>query len=271
MKKLVRVGFAALLLCAMKAPGSSPDGVALWRLDCGSIAISDLGDFSDTGMFAGQKKELTASCYLVRNGDRYLLWDSGIDGALAGKGRDKNGNGLSQKISSQLARIGVSPSAIDYVGISHIHTDHTGQVADFPDATLLIGKGDWGIVQGWQPARARFSHWLEGGGKVEQLEGDHDVFSDGSATIMRLPGHTPGHQGLLVRLKSGPVLISGDQYHFSENRNLRGVPRFNMDRADTLASHDRFEQLVANLKATVIIQHEPADIAKLPAFPAAAL
>jgi hypothetical protein len=75
---------------------------------------------------------------------------------------------------------------------------------------------------------------------------------------------------LLVRLASGPVLLSGDQYHFTEAVKNRGVPSFNVDRADTLASHDRFERIAVNTRAKVIIQHEPADVAKLPAFPRAA-
>ena len=88
--------------------------------------------------------------------------------------------------------------------------------------------------------------------------------------MLGLPGHTPGHAALLVRLASGPVLLSGDQYHFSEAVANRSVPSFNTNRADTLASHDRFDRIAANVKAKVIIQHEPRDIAKLPAFPAAA-
>ncbi len=88
--------------------------------------------------------------------------------------------------------------------------------------------------------------------------------------MLAMPGHTPGHYALLVRLGSGPVLLSGDQYHFTEQVANRGVPGFNTSRADTLASHDRFDRIAANLKAKVIIQHEPSDVSKLPAFPAAA-
>jgi len=74
-----------------------------------------------------------------------------------------------------------------------------------------------------------------------------------------------------VRLKQmGPVLLSGDQYHFTEQMETRGVPPFNWNRAATLASHDRFEQIAANTGATVIIQHEPADVSKLPVAPEAA-
>jgi glyoxylase-like metal-dependent hydrolase (beta-lactamase superfamily II) len=89
--------------------------------------------------------------------------------------------------------------------------------------------------------------------------------------MLRAPGHTPGHSILLVRLKEmGPVILSGDAVHFHENYAQDGVPGFNYDRAQTLASIQRIKQIEKNLKATVIIQHDPRDIGKLPAFPAAA-
>lgn len=261
---------AAAPLSAMQAPTTAGKPLSLWRLDCGTIDIADLGDFSDTGLYAGQKKTLAASCYLIQNGDSFLLWDTGLDGALAGRPKDKEGSFLKEKILTQLQRIGVKPADITYVGLSHYHYDHTGQVSDFPGATLLTGKGDWEVIKVWPRAATRFEHWLKGGGKVEGLEGDKDVFGDGKVTILKMPGHTEGHQALLVRLASGPVLLTGDQYHFTENRAAGGVPSFNVDRADTLASHDRFEKLAKNLKAKVIIQHEPRDILLLPAFPESA-
>lgn len=270
----LRTGLAAVLalatLPAMQAPKADGGSISLWRLDCGTIDIGDLGDFSDTGLYAGEKRTLAASCYLIRNGNRYLLWDIGLDGALAGKPKDKEGSFLKEKIVTQLQRIGVKPADVTYVGLSHYHYDHTGQAADFPGSSLLTGKGDWEVIKVWPRAAPRFEHWLKGGGKVEPLEGDKDVFGDGKVTILRMPGHTEGHQALLVRLASGPVLISGDQYHFTENRTAGGVPSFNVDRADTLASHDRFEKLAKTLKAKVIIQHEPRDIGLLSAFPESA-
>jgi glyoxylase-like metal-dependent hydrolase (beta-lactamase superfamily II) len=271
MSKLLAAAAAFLGLTGMQAPPpTQAQPLSLWRLDCGSIDVADLGVFSDTGLYSGQKKTLVASCYLVRSGNRLLLWDTGLDGALAGKPKDKDGSFLREKITSQLARLGISPSEVTFVGISHYHYDHTGQAADFPNATLLTGKGDWEAIQERPSATARFRHWLSGGGKSEQVAGDKDVFGDGRVTILRMPGHTEGHQALLVRLASGPVLISGDQYHFTENRKVGGVPSFNVNRADTLASHERFEKLARNLKAKVVIQHEPEDVGKLPAFPKAA-
>lgn len=260
---------SAFALSATSAVAQPRPEVELWRLDCGTLDV-ELGMFSDTGQYAGEKRTLAASCYLVRNGNRYLLWDTGVDGALAGKPKDKQGTLLKETIATQLSRIGLKPANISFVGISHYHYDHTGQLKDFPDATLLQGKADWDIVKVWPPAEPRYRRWLSGGGKVELVEGDKDVFGDGRVTMIDLPGHTEGHHALLVKLASGPVLISGDQYHFTENRTVGGVPSFNVNRADTLASHDRFEKLAKNLKAKVIIQHEPADLARLPAFPASA-
>jgi glyoxylase-like metal-dependent hydrolase (beta-lactamase superfamily II) len=116
-----------------------------------------------------------------------------------------------------------------------------------------------------------FTHWISGGGKLEPLTLDKDVFGDGSVVVLRTPGHTPGHSSLLVRLKEkGPVILSGDAAHFHENYESNGVPVFNHDRAQTIASLERIKKIAANQKATVIIQHDPRDIGKLPAFPAAA-
>ena len=100
---------------------------------------------------------------------------------------------------------------------------------------------------------------------------DKDVFEDGSVIMLYTPGHTPGHHSLLVKLpKMGAVLISGDLMHFRENYDTNGVPTFNTDRSQTLASLERAKKIVTGTKATVIIQHDARDVDKLPAFPAAA-
>jgi glyoxylase-like metal-dependent hydrolase (beta-lactamase superfamily II) len=139
---------------------------------------------------------------------------------------------------------------------------------------LLIGKGDWDVLndpKGNAATAAPFVNWISGGGKVEPQPGDKDVFGDGSVVMLNMPGHTPGHHSLLVRLKeTGPVLITGDLSHFHENYDANGVPTFNTDRAASVASLDRFKKIATNLNATVIIQHDARDVSKLPAFPAAA-
>jgi glyoxylase-like metal-dependent hydrolase (beta-lactamase superfamily II) len=84
------------------------------------------------------------------------------------------------------------------------------------------------------------------------------------------PGHTPDHLALLVKLESGPVLLTGDLYHSRDAREKRGVPPFNTSREQTLQSMDKFEKLAKDTGAKVVIQHEPRDIGLLPAFPVAA-
>ena len=262
------------LLALAVLPGSAASQVApvppplqLWRLDCGSIHVSDFDVFSDTYLYPGKPKQLTSSCYLIRHGSQYLLWDTGVSGP------ERQGVftiALKERVTEQIKRIGLAPSAVNYVGISHYHDDHTGQAADFPAATLLIGSGDWEAIKGRPATAARFTPWISGGAKVEPVGRDKDVFGDKSVVMLDMPGHTPGHKVLLVRLNSGPVLLSGDLYHATEQVANRGVPSFNTNRADTLASFDRFQGIAKNLGAKVIIQHEESDIAKLPVFPQAA-
>jgi N-acyl homoserine lactone hydrolase len=273
LKKSIGLAAAAFALAGFQPPSSGAAPMQLWRLDCGTVQVGNLDMFSDTYLYVGRSKVLTDSCYLIRHGENYLLWDTGLPGELAGKTVPMGDMTLTvtRRIVDQLRQIGVSPDRINFVGISHRHDDHIGQAADFPKATLLIGTEDFETVKGRSESAPRFAPWIKGGGKVEKIEGDHDVFGDGKVVMLDMPGHTEGHHSLLVRLpRMGPVLLTGDLFHFYENVRNRGVPSFNADRADTLASMDRFDAIARRLKAKVVIQHEPGDIAKLPAFPKAA-
>ena len=276
MIKRMVLGLVAAALGAAAAhsqPATAP--LELWRLDCGDFVMKKYGAwFSDTFQYPAGAKPLVGSCYLIRNGDRYLLWDSGLSDELIGNPVDNEEQAMSLKrsILDQLEQIGVSPAQVNFLGISHFHADHTGQASHFPNAKLVIGEGDWNALKtsehpGLNDPKKHLSRWLAGGGEVAAVAADVDIFRDGRVLMLRMPGHTPGHSALLVRLASGPVLLSGDQYHFTEQVANRGVPSFNTDRADTLASHDRFDRIAKNVGAKVVIQHEPADIAKLPAFP----
>jgi len=259
---------AAICIAPLAAAQQTPAEVTLTRFaDCGTPAPpAPVARFSDVYAHAGLVLQLTYSCYLVRHGSDYLLWDTGQSmsaGALAPK----------TSLVEQLAQLQIKPEQIRYVGISHYHPDHTGQAASFPQATLLIGKGDWDAINSAKPPAdpAPFAPWIGGGGRVDPVPLDKDVFGDGSVVMLATPGHTPGHHSLLVRLReSGPVPVSGDLAHFHENYDSNGVPPFNTGRAETLASLARVKAIVANLQATLVIQHDARDIGRLPAFPAAA-
>jgi N-acyl homoserine lactone hydrolase len=263
---------AAILIAAATigaAPLQAPSGVRLSAFECGRLVQPDLGRFNDTMLFAGERREFAAGCFIVRHPKGVLLWDTGLSAEMAARAPDRMTAG--QPIAERLKALGLSPADVTHVGISHYHADHTGGARAFPDANLLIGAKDWAAVQamaGDDPQRAALKPWTDGPAKVTPVTGDRDVFGDGSVMMLTMPGHTPGHSALLVRTaRNGAVLISGDQYHFRENRPVRGVPTFNASRAETLASHDRFEGIAKNLKARVVIQHDPRDLAALPAFP----
>lgn len=263
------LGMASAVAFA-QAPAAPPAAeVTLTRLDCGTAPqAADVARFSDTYALEGVKIQLTFSCYLIKHGNDYMVWDAGNAAGAA--------NSPKASLIELLGQVKVSPDQVKYLGISHYHGDHVGQAALLPKATLLIGKGDWDVLTSSAPNSMAnpkfFEPWIGGGGKVEPQAGDKkDVFGDGTVVMLSTPGHTPGHFSLLVKLKEkGNVLLTGDLAHFHENYEHNGVPTFNFNRADTLASLDRFKQIAKNLKATVIVQHDARDIAKLPAFPAAA-
>jgi len=269
-KSILAAVTCAGVLAATPAQSQTPPVITLSRLQCGTNAApTDVGlRFSDTYAFSGLKVQLTFSCYLIRHGDDYMIWDTG-NSTAAGATAPKT------TLVELLTQVKLTPAQIKYVAISHYHGDHTGQAALFPQSTLLIGKGDWDALNdpksGVASSAAAFTNWISGGGKVEPVAGDRDIFGDGSVMMLNMPGHTPGHHSLLVRLKDmGPVLITGDLAHFHENYDAGGVPTFNTDRAASVASIERFKAIVKNLKATVIIQHDQRDVEKLPAFPGAA-
>ncbi|PLP58091.1 MBL fold metallo-hydrolase [Mesorhizobium loti] len=252
--------------------------VELWRLDCGRIAVNDLSVFSDTFAYAREKKTLTDSCYVIRHGADYMLWDTGLPAALLGKPLAPGevlAPTLDRTVPDQLKEIAIKPEAIRLIGISHYHFDHVGQAADFPKARLMIGKTDLEALKA-SPAPfgadpSLLTPWLSGGAPLDTVEGDKDVFGDGSVVMLSAPGHTPGSHALLVRLaEKGPVLLSGDVAHFEKQFETGGIPPFNTNRAESLASMARLQAMARTLGATLVVQHDADDIAKLPAFPTSA-
>ena len=249
------------LMWGFCATASMPH-VSLWRMDCGSFVT----------------KRLTNSCYLVRHDHDYMLWDAGFGTELLGRPQ-VHGKGswieLKQSLVAQLALLGLRTGQVGILGISHTHFDHIGQAADFPTARLLMGKEDWETMRAQSPDATsesqRLKPWLDEGAPKELMGGDKDVFGDGSVVMIATPGHTPGHYSLLVRLeRSGAILLTGDLYYSAQQYVQDEVPKHNSSAAATLASFARFRALAKAMQATVIIQHEPADVLKLPPFPNAA-
>ena len=254
------------------APSTQSAALSLTRLDCGHADFKDMnGFFSDRpGVYPPGPGKVTDSCYLIRHGDQNMVWDTGLPAETKNKPMNENGMvaSIDRTLADQLGQLGVKPADVSVLGISHMHGDHIGQAAQFTNARLVVGKGDFDRLAG-RPEDS-LKGWRGAGKQVTLATADVDVFGDGSVVALHLPGHTPDHLALLVNLASGPVLLTGDLYHTTIARQKRAVPGFNTSREQTLQSMDKFEKLAKDTGAKVIIQHEPRDIALLPAFPQAA-
>jgi N-acyl homoserine lactone hydrolase len=166
----------ASLACGVAAAAQTAPELTLTRFDCGkTTTLADVSRFSDVAAFKGLNVQLTFSCYLIKHGNDYLVWDTGNPPAT---GSAAAPTAPSSSLVEQLAQLHLTPQQVSFVGISHYHGDHVGQVASFPQATLLIGKGDWEALNNPTPNPgvnpANFAHWISGGGKVEPLAGDKD-------------------------------------------------------------------------------------------------
>lgn len=261
--------------CAFGAPRSAPPlSMRLYALDCGRLDFKNLGPVSDTDDYVGQQGTMAVPCFLIRHNNVWMLWDAGLgdDVARLPGGKDEFGFHwtVTKTLRAQLAQLGLKPGDIKFVGLSHVHADHIGNVGLFPHATLLVSPLDlaWGKDTPPEPSidPKLFRTLLRM--KTSPVPYDLDVFGDGSVRMIRTSGHTPGHHSLLLNLPhSGRVFLTGDLYHFREDRRRTLMTTINSSRAETLASMQRFEALVKKYHARVVIQHDPNDFAALPAFP----
>ena len=244
--------------------------IRLYTLDGGQVHATgtDATELSDDGAYAGRTFDMPVPCFLVRHPDGDLMWDSGMSPTRTDLGEWATPG---PSIASQLSDIGLKPDEIRFVALSHGHWDHSGNGGLFSAATWIVNPLERAAMF---DDESRQSQAMDDYGALETaetllIEGDHDVFGDGSVVIAQAPGHTPGHLVLLLRLaEAGPILLSGDLWHLAESRRHRRVPVYNTDRQQTLASMDRIEALVSREGARVIIQHELADHLAMPKAPA---
>ncbi len=238
----------------------------LYVVDCGTSVGPDKSRWTP-GVDVGKPLDMVGNCYLIRHAQGWMVWDTGVSDDVANMPDGRPGTAgsphwrRSKTLAGEIEKLGLKPADIKYLAVSHTHPDHIGNVELFPQTMLLVQKAEYD----WpSPAGPRFkpSH------PVTKLEGDHDVFGDGSVTIVSTPGHTPGHQVLLVKLpKFGAVLLSGDAVHIKESFEKRYVPSNNVDREQTLKSYQRIADLLAQHKAQLWINHDAPQRATLKLAP----
>src|SRR6267143_3846052 len=249
-----------------------PQSLRLYVLDCGIITPASVEAYGLKPSEMANTNMITP-CFLVVHSRGSLIWDTGEipDSAFKDGVSPKKLNNytVDRPLLPQLAAIGYTPANITYMALSHYHGDHVANASLFAGSTWIVQKGDRDPILAPRPAGSRVPDpkFFEGlaNSKTVLLNGeDHDVFGDGRVVIKFTPGHTPGHQALFLKLpKTGPVLLSGDLYHYPEELKLKVVPSFDFNKEQTAKSRAMIEDFVSKNKAQLCIQHDAANDAKL--------
>jgi glyoxylase-like metal-dependent hydrolase (beta-lactamase superfamily II) len=262
-----------------------PNAVRLYVMDCGAIHVADTARY-ELRRDEVETSELSVACFLVTHPKGALIWDVGAvpdkewvpTGATIthhlslpdGQTREIT---LTRALGEQLAEIGYPPARIRFIALSHYHYDHTANANAFAQSTWLVRAVERDAMFATPaPGTSRSDTYSRlKSAKTVLIDVDQfDVFGDGSVVIKSAPGHTPGHQMLLLRLKeTGPVLLSGDLYHFPQERTLNRFPVFEFDKEQTRQSRMEIEGFLKATGAELWIQHDyiaNRKLRKAPAF-----
>jgi glyoxylase-like metal-dependent hydrolase (beta-lactamase superfamily II) len=219
---------------------------------------------------------LSVGCYLIVHPKGTLMWDVGAvpDNALKpGEKSALEGYAtITETLKSQMEKIGYEPSDIEYLAFSHYHYDHVANANQFASATWLVRKIERDAMfattlpdKKMNPANYSA---LKNSKTIIIPTDDYDVFGDGTVVMKLAPGHTPGHQVLFLKLKkTGPVVLSGDLYHYPEERKLKRVPTFETDQQQTVETREKIEAFLKESGAQLWIQHDFIANAKLKKAP----
>jgi glyoxylase-like metal-dependent hydrolase (beta-lactamase superfamily II) len=267
MRRLI-VGCCLLGFTLVPSAHAEPP-LRLYALDCGRATLDDAAAASDTGEYEHKPLVLADPCFVIQHPLGVLLWDAGLPPDLP------SGPGFrvqpAESLVEQLHALGLTPDDVKLVAFSHLHFDHVGNAGLFPHATFILSRTELAWAEA-EPSNVSMDKTLLRVLRSAQprwIDGDHDVFGDGTVRIFHAPGHTPGSAVLWLDLpEHGPVILSGDLYVTRDSRAHRYVPTVNSDRADTLASMARIERLARRTHAQIVVQHDTRDFAALPRPPA---
>lgn len=245
---------------------SKPE-ISLYILDGGNIKANNLNLFAQGDTYKGESKLLANAYYVINHPKGKLLWDTGLPEGIVGKQPFTTPDGAftisrPDSLKNQFSKLKITPSDITHIAFSHVHFDHTGAANAFTNAKWIVQKSEMDFINSPEIKNNAFYdvNSFASLKNKEIINGDFDVFGDGSVVIKSMPGHTAGHQILFLDLPNeGPVVLSGDIYHFRENRSSGIVPQFNYNISQSSKSIADFEEFVESKNAKVIIQHDLND------------
>jgi N-acyl homoserine lactone hydrolase len=248
----------------------------IYPLD-GGLAFAPNKAMYSPGHFEGETVALSCNAFLIRRGEEWLLWDTGISQSLfdeiGGKVIAHGIRGIvARPLAHQLAELKLTPGDVSKVILSHAHFDHAGNCNLFPRSQFLVQSAELDAMFG--PGFARFGYIPElyealRTAYVQRVDGDLDLYGDRSIRLISTPGHTPGHMSLLVRLReTGPVILAADVAHYAFNLEQHIVPDMNSSREESLRSMDRIQRIAEEEGAKIWLNHDIDQSATFPHAPA---
>jgi glyoxylase-like metal-dependent hydrolase (beta-lactamase superfamily II) len=271
-------GLVALALGAALAPATQAQNIQLYAFSSGALTIGK-GILQNLAP-VDPPIVIPVGFFVVKHPKGNVVFDTGnndriiTDPAYWGDSFKalKPVNTPDVAIDVQLQKIGLKPDDIKYVVVSHLHLDHGGNVAKFPKSTIVVQKDE--IRNAFWPEPGTGGPYFIGdylplrkanadnpnAVNMLQLNGDQDLFGDGTVVVKRWVGHTPGSQMMTVKLKNtGTVILTGDNVYFKENvtKNLPPNIVLAYSPSGILSAYEWIRQVMATEKADFMTAHDP--------------
>ena len=238
----------------------------LYAVHCGGD-LSDMAGFDAFDENVGTKVYNPYFFYVLTHPQGTVMFDSGLHPGLATDPESRLGPdagsfrlqvGADDHVAAKLAGIGMRPEDVDLVVQSHLHFDHAGGLERLQHAPILVQKRELAfatnppVYQRDVYVQADFDHDLD----WREIDGDHDVFGDGQLMIVSTPGHTPGHQSLMVFLENTVVILLADATYLLDKMRARRLPPILWSPDAVIASWERLEELEREHDALLMTTHD---------------